>query len=59
MDKVMEIIGWFSANLPLIIGVLSAIIALTAMIPGPEPERTLQKILDFLSKFSLGKDGRK
>lgn len=29
-----------------------AIIAIAQLIPGDEPERTLQKIVDFLSKFS-------
>lgn len=32
--------------------VLSALIALFLLIPGEQPEKTLQAVVDFLSKFS-------
>ena len=31
---------------------LIAIIGIALLIPGPEPERTIQKLVDFLTKFS-------
>lgn len=33
-------------------GVISGVIAIALIVPGPEPEASLQKVLDFLSKFS-------
>ena len=52
----METLKWimenFSAILAAIIGVIGALIVLFALIPGDQPEATLQKILDFLKKFS-------
>lgn len=35
-----------------VIAMLSGLIAVFMLIPGDEPEATLQKIVDFLSKFS-------
>lgn len=35
-----------------VIGLLSALIAVFLWVPGNEPEATLQKIVDFLGKFS-------
>lgn len=32
--------------------VLAGLISIFLVIPGPEPERTLQKVLDFIRKFS-------
>lgn len=57
MDKITPIITFitsqdWSAWLAAIIAVLTGVIAVAALIPGPEPERTLQKVVDFLSKFS-------
>lgn len=52
----MEFIKYLLANwsilLNALIGVLSALIALALLIPGKQPEALLQKIVDFLSKFS-------
>lgn len=56
MDKILEIAQWLLVNyqtyVGLIVAVVSALIALFLLIPGAEPERSLQKALDFLSKFS-------
>ena len=41
-------IAWVGA----ITALLGAVIAIAQLIPGEEPERTLQKIVDFISKFS-------
>ena len=40
------------ASLGAITALLGAIIAVAQLIPGDEPENTLQKIVDFLAKFS-------
>lgn len=56
MDAIMQLFAWFIANyqvyIGLIVGVLSAVIALCLVIPGEQPEKFLQGIVDFLSKFS-------
>jgi type VI protein secretion system component VasF len=41
-------IAWLGA----ITALLGAVIAIAQLIPGDEPENTLQKIVDFLAKFS-------
>lgn len=35
-----------------ILGILSGLIAIFLLIPGDQPEKALQGIVDFLSKFS-------
>ena len=44
-------IDWLGA-LGAVTALLGAAAAVAAFIPGDEPERTLQQIVDFLSKFS-------
>jgi len=36
---------------------IGAIIAIAMLIPGEQPEKFLQSVLDFLDKFSIGKSG--
>jgi len=43
-----DVFAWLGA----LVALLSAVIAIASLIPGDEPENTLQKIVDFLSKFS-------
>jgi len=43
-----DVFAWVGA----LVTLLSAVIAVASLIPGDEPEKTLQKIVDFLSKFS-------
>jgi hypothetical protein len=43
----------FQSLLGLLVQVLSAIIAVALLIPGKEPEATLQKIVNFLKKISI------
>jgi len=56
MDKVLEIVKWAVESGPHFItalgGVVSALIVLALLIPGDQPEKTLQKLADFLAKFS-------
>jgi len=50
------IFAWIVASGPNMLvafmAVLSALIAFFMLIPGVQPEATLQKVLDFLAKFS-------
>jgi len=41
-------LAWVGA----ITALLGAVIAIAQLIPGDEPENTLQKVVDFLAKFS-------
>jgi hypothetical protein len=43
-----DLFAWLGA----LTALLTAAIAICSLIPGDEPENTLQKIVDFLSKFS-------
>lgn len=56
MDLVLQLIGWATANGPqfvsAIIAVLSSLIAISLIIPGEQPEKFLQGVVGFLSKFS-------
>jgi len=56
MQTLLNIINWLAANyqavLSGIMAVLTGIIGICMLIPGPEPEATLQKIVDFIAKFS-------
>lgn len=52
----MEWLTWLLTNyqalISAVLAVLTALIALALIIPGAEPERTLTKWVDFLTKFS-------
>ena len=43
-----DLFAWLGA----ITALLGAVIAIAQLIPGDEPENTLQKVVDFLAKFS-------
>lgn len=47
------IVAHWAELLAAIQGVIGAIILIALLLPGPEPEATLQKILDFIAKFSV------
>ena len=59
METVMMIATWILANYQAIlaglVATLSGVMAIAMVIPGEEPEKTLQKILDFISKWSKKK----
>lgn len=44
----VDLFAWIGA----ITALLTAVIAIAQLIPGDQPEATLQKVVDFLSKFS-------
>lgn len=56
MEQVMHVLQMIvekgPAVLSAIIGVLSALIGVCLLIPGEQPEKALQSVVDFLSKFS-------
>lgn len=43
-----DVFAWVGA----VVALLSAVIAIASLIPGDEPEATLQKVVDFLARFS-------
>lgn len=57
MDQILEWLKWAIESGPnliaAVVAVLAALIALFLLIPGDQPEKFLQGILDFLKKFSL------
>ena len=56
MEKLVNSAVWLNEHgaevVSAVIAMLSGLIAVFMLIPGDEPEATLQKIVDFLSKFS-------
>ena len=44
----VDLLAWLGA----VTALLGAVIAIAQLIPGDEPENTLQKVVDFLAKFS-------
>jgi hypothetical protein len=46
--QTQDLFAWVGA----LTALLTAAIAICSLIPGDEPEATLRKIVDFLSKFS-------
>lgn len=56
MEQVMHVIQMViekgPAVISAIIGVLSAIIGVCLLIPGEQPEKALQGVVDFLAKLS-------
>ena len=43
-----DMFAWVGA----LVALLSAVIAIASLIPGDEPENSLQKVVDFISRFS-------
>ena len=56
MDKVIEVVQQLvvvgPSVLAAIVAVLSALIGLFMLIPGEQPEKALQAVVDFIAKFS-------
>ena len=52
----VNFLSWIGDNwqniLAAIVAFLSGVIAISLIIPGPQPEKALQGIVDFLKKFS-------
>lgn len=44
----VDLFAWIGA----ITALLGAVVAIAQLIPGDEPENTLQKVVNFLAKFS-------
>jgi hypothetical protein len=56
MQVFLDVVQWVLANyqavISALVAVFAALAALFLLIPGEQPEKTLQKIVDFLTKFS-------
>lgn len=56
MDKILEIAKWLFENYAVYVAALNAVllalIALCLLIPGEQPEKFLQSVVDVLSKIS-------
>ena len=52
MDIINNLLTNWQSYLGALSAVLVAAIAVSAIIPGDEPEATLQKIVDFIARFS-------
>jgi hypothetical protein len=52
MDLITNILNNWQSYLGVLATVLGAAIAVATVIPGDEPERTLQKIVDFIQSIS-------
>ena len=55
MDILNNIINNWQAYLGAVSAVLVAAIAVASMIPGDQPERSLQAVVDFIARFSAKK----
>lgn len=59
MEKIVPALGWIVANyeaiLAAVLSILMGMIAIAMLIPGDQPDKTLQKVVDFISKFSRKK----
>lgn len=49
---ILSIVGKVQEVAGLLILILTGLIGISLMIPGDEPEKSLQKALDFLKRFS-------
>ena len=59
MDAILYWLNWAISSGPAfvtaLVGVCSALIVLFALVPGEQPEKFLQGVVDFIAKFSLKK----
>lgn len=57
METLLSIVNWVLANYQAVISavmaILTGVIAISLLIPGDQPEKTLQAIVDWLKKFSV------
>ena len=57
MGMLLDVIKFISAHfneiVTALIAFMSGVIAVSLLIPGAEPETTLQRIVDFLKKISI------
>ena len=56
MSTATNILNWIINNyqvvITAIVGLMTSIIAISLLIPGDQPEKALQSVVDFLTKFS-------
>jgi hypothetical protein len=52
MEQVLDILKQIHDSVPLVIQLLTAIIAIALVIPGEQPEKFLHSVVDLLKKIS-------
>lgn len=52
MEIITHLLNNWQSYLGVLTAVLAAAIAVASVVPGDEPERTLQKIVDFIASIS-------
>jgi len=52
MEIITHVLNNWQSYLGVVTAVLAAAIAVATVIPGDEPEKTLQKIVDFIAQIS-------
>jgi len=56
MEVLLKIVNFVAQNYQAILsgidGILLGVIAICVLLPGPQPEKALQGIVDFIAKFS-------
>lgn len=56
MSQMLQVVSWCTTQGPIVlsavVAVLTALIGLFMLIPGEQPEKALQKVVDFISKYS-------
>lgn len=52
MELIQNIVSHWQEYLGVVTAVLGAAVAVATVIPGDEPERTLQRIVDFIQQIS-------
>lgn len=52
MEQALEVLAKLPEYTDAVVGVLGAVIVLCMLIPGEQPEKTLQKVVDFIKKLS-------
>lgn len=56
MESVMAVLGWCMAHyaevIAAVVAILSGVIGICLLIPGEQPEKALQSVVDVLAKIS-------
>lgn len=52
MEQIVQILQQAPVYIAALIGVLTALIGLFMLVPGEQPEKAMQSVVDFLAKFS-------
>jgi hypothetical protein len=57
METLMAVVNWAIGNYQVLLGgmimILTGLITIFMLVPGEQPEKALQSIVDFIKKFSV------